>query len=90
MSTATPTTLLTFPCVYPIKIMGRRTDTFAQEILTIVIHHAPDFVPASMEMRPSKQGKYLGLTVIINANSREQLDALYQALCAHPSVAMVL
>jgi hypothetical protein len=90
MSTATPTTLLTFPCSYPIKIMGRRTDTFAQDILAIVIHHAPDFVPASMEMRPSKQGKYLGLTVTINAHSREQLDALYQALCAHQSVAMVL
>jgi hypothetical protein len=43
-----------------------------------------------MEMRPSRHGKYLSLTVVINARSREQLDALYQDLCDHPAVVMVL
>ena len=43
-----------------------------------------------MEMRPSRKGKYLGITVTIQANSREQLDALYRDLCSHPAVVMVL
>ena len=72
------------------KIMGRREGGFAQGVMEIVLRHAPDFQPASMEMRPSKKGKYLSLTVIVNATSREQLDALYQELCDHPTVVMVL
>jgi uncharacterized protein len=70
--------------------MGRREGGFAQGVLEVVLRHAPDFEPATMEMRPSRKGKYLSLTVTINATSREQLDALYQELCDHPSVVMVL
>jgi uncharacterized protein len=83
-------TLLEFPTPFPIKIMGRREGGFAQSVMKIVLKHAPDFQPATMEMRPSRQGKYLSLTVTIEARSREQLDALYQELCDEPHVVMVL
>ena len=82
--------LLTFPCVFPMKVMGRREDGFAQLVSEVVLRHAPDFNPATMEMRSSKQGRYLSLTVTINARSREQLDALYSELSGHPMVIMVL
>lgn len=82
--------LLTFPTPFPLKIMGRREGNFAQGVMEIVLRHAPDFDPSTMEMRPSSQGKYLGLTATINAVSREQLDALYKELCDHPAVVMVL
>ena len=81
---------LAFPTTFPIKVMGRREGGFAQSVLEIVLRHAPDFEPATIEMRPSRQGKYLSLTVTVNATSREQLDALYQELCDHPSVVMVI
>jgi len=58
--------------------------------MEIVLKHAPDFDPATMEMRPSRQGRYLSLTCIVRATSRDQLDALYRELCDHPSVVMVL
>jgi len=82
--------LLDFPTPFPIKVMGRREGGFAQSVMEIVLKHAPDFQPATMEMRPSRQGKYLSLTVTIEARSREQLDALYRELCDHPGVVMVL
>ena len=82
--------LLTFPCAVPMKIMGRREDGFAQLVSDIVLRHAPDFDPATIEMRSSKQGRYLSLTVTIQAKSREQLDALYSELSGHPSIIMVL
>lgn len=82
--------LLAFPVEFPMKILGRREGGFAQGVMEIVLRHAPDFQPASMEMRPSRQGKYLSLTVTVNATSREQLDALYRELCDHPAVVMVL
>jgi hypothetical protein len=85
-----PVAALAFPTAFPIKILGRKEARFAQGVLEIVRRHAPDYEPATMEMRPSRRGRYLSLTVVINAVSREQLDALYQDLCDHPAVVMVL
>ena len=82
--------LLTFPCVFPLKVMGRREDGFAQVICEIVQRHATDFHPRTLEMRPSKNGRYISLTVTINATSKGQLDALYTELSRHPMVIMVL
>lgn len=82
--------LLSFPTPFPIKVMGRREEGYAQAILEVVLRHAPDFDPSSLEMRPSKAGTYLSLTATINARSREQLDALYRELSGHPMVVMVL
>jgi putative lipoic acid-binding regulatory protein len=70
--------------------MGRKERGFAQNMTDIVLKHAPDFDVASVEMRPSRQGKYLSITCTVHAVSREQLDALYRELCDHPSVVMVL
>lgn len=82
--------LLEFPTAFPIKVMGRREDGYAQAVLEVVLRHAPDFDPGTMEMRPSKAGTYLSLTVTITARSRDQLDALYKELSGHPMVMMVL
>jgi putative lipoic acid-binding regulatory protein len=83
-------TLLEFPCDFPLKIMGARSNDFAQTIAAVVIEHAPEFDAATMEMRPSRAGNYLALTCTIRATSQAQLDALYRALSAHPLVRVVL
>jgi len=82
--------LMTFPCVFHLKVMGRREDGFAQVVSEIVMRHAGDFRPETLEMRSSKNARYLSLTVTLNARSREQLDALYSELSKHPMVIMVL
>ena len=84
------TSPLKFPTEFPIKIMGKTQDGFAQAVVEIVLRHAPDFDPNSMEMRASRQANYLSLTCTIVAQSRLQLDALYRELVAHPMVKMVL
>ena len=83
-------TLLEFPCDFPIKIMGSRTDDFAQTMVAIVLRHAPDFAAESVEMRASSSGNYLSVTCTIRATSKPQLDALYQELSGHPLVKVVL
>ncbi|MBP6095809.1 MAG: DUF493 domain-containing protein [Methyloversatilis sp.] len=85
-----PDSLLEFPTDFPLKIMGARQDDFAQEVVTVVLRHAPDFDPASLEMRPSSGGRYISFTATIRATSREQLDALYRELSSHPMVKVVL
>ena len=84
------TSLLTFPCDFPIKVMGKRVDTFAQEIAAVIAVHAPDFDPARMEMRASSGGNYLSLTCHVVATSQSQLDDIYRALTSHPLVSVVL
>jgi len=84
------TTLLEFPCAFPVKIMGEAKDGFADAMLGIVLRHAPDFAPASMEMKASSAGKYVSLTCTITAVSQAQLDALYREISSHPMVAMAL
>lgn len=86
---ATPS-LIEYPTDFPIKIMGRQEPGLAQSVIEIVTKHAPDFDAASVELRASKQKKYLSVTCVIRATSREQLDALYRELCDHPQVVMVL
>jgi putative lipoic acid-binding regulatory protein len=89
----TPTmadSLLTFPCRFPIKIMGRMEEGFAQTVLDIVKRHAPDYRGETMEMRSSRAGRYLSVTCTVDAASREQLDGLYRELSTHPSIVMVL
>jgi hypothetical protein len=82
--------VLAFPCEFPIKVMGKTQAGYAQSVTEVVKRHAPDFDPATLEMRSSREGKYLSLTCTIRAVSREQLDELYRELCDHPMVTMVL
>jgi putative lipoic acid-binding regulatory protein len=82
--------LITYPCDFPIKIMGVTQDGFAQTMVDVVLLHDPEFDADKMEMRPSSKGNYLSLTVTVRATSREQLDNLYRALSSHPMVKVVL
>lgn len=82
--------LIDYPCDFPIKVLGRSHQGFAQAVAEVVIRHDRDFNAATMEMRPSSGARYIGLTCIVRATSREQLNALYQELCDHPQVVMVL
>ncbi|MFZ2540745.1 MAG: DUF493 domain-containing protein [Gallionella sp.] len=82
--------LIEYPCEFPLKIFGRQQAGFAQAVLEVVIKHDPGFVTASMEMRASRNARYISLTCTVHATSREQLDAIYQDLCDHPMVVMAL
>ena len=82
--------LIEYPCDFPIKVMGLSQQGFAQAVMEVVLRHDPAFNAASMEMRSSKAARYLSLTCTVRATSRVQLDALYQELCDHTMVTMVL
>ena len=90
MTDAAPPSALVFPTDFPIKIMGQRVDDFAQQIVQVVCQHAPDFDPATLELRASRGGNYLSVTATVRATSRAQLDALYRELTSHPLVKVVL
>ena len=82
--------LIEYPSQFPIKVMGLNVDGFVHAMTAIAETFDPAFDAATVELRPSKGDKYLGVTLIITATSREQLDELYRTLSTHPMVKMVL
>jgi len=72
--------LFRFPTEFPIKVMGRDSESFRTLTLAIVERHAGPLAPDKISERPSSQGKFLALTYTIRAESRAQLDRIYQDL----------
>ena len=82
--------LIEYPSLFPIKVMGEKTDGFVHAVTTIAKQFDPGFDASTVELRESKGGKYLGVTITVTATSREQLDELYRTLSTHPMVKIVL
>ena len=82
--------LLEFPCDFPIKIMGRAESGFRDVVVTILRQHIEQFSDEALSFRLSRNGVYMSITVVINASSREQLDAIYMDLSACEKVVMAL
>ena len=82
--------LIEYPCMFPIKVMGLKVDGFVHAMTAVAEQFDPQFDAQTIELRPSSSGKYLGVTLNVHATSREQLDALYSALTSHPMVKVVL
>lgn len=82
--------LITYPSLFPIKVMGEHAEGFVDTVSAIAKRFDPQFDEQTVELRPSSAGRYLSVTLTVNATSREQLDDLYRALSTHPMVKVVL
>jgi len=88
--TPVPKSLIEYPSAFPIKVMGLSGEGFVESLVAVAQAFDAGFDPTTVELRPSKGGKYLGVTLTVKATSREQLDAIYLRLTAHPMVKVVL
>ena len=82
--------LLEFPCQFEIKAMGRQSSEFEGQISAIVNRHLSGAPILGTRARCSRQGRYVSVTCVIHAASREQLDAIYLDLNSEPEVLMTL
>ena len=82
--------LIEYPSRFPIKVMGPNVDGFVHAVTQVARRFDPGFDASTVELRDSKAGNYLGITVTVTATSREQLDELYRTLSTHPMVKVVL
>jgi putative lipoic acid-binding regulatory protein len=83
-------TLFEFPCQFPIKAMGKSDVELPVLVTEIVRRHVLNIDEIAIKTRPSKDGNFISVTVIIEATSKQQLDAIYQDLTDHPHVLMSL
>lgn len=82
--------VLEFPCRFPIKAMGRQTREFESIVTDIVLRHAELWPGEPIRTTPSRAGRFVSVTAVVEATSQEQLDAIYQELtdCAEVLVAL--
>lgn len=82
--------LLKFPVAYPIKVVGRRSELQRADVDAVVRTHVPDLAPDQISERDSNQQHFFAITYTINAQSKEQIVALANALQALKGVLMLI
>ena len=83
-------TIMEFPCEFPIKVMGRSEANFYDTVVGIVKNHVPTLSRHAVRSTSSRNGNYVSITVLLMATSREQLDQIYRDLSACDAVIMAL
>ncbi|NKB34244.1 MAG: DUF493 family protein [Pseudomonadales bacterium] len=79
-----------FPCLYPIKIIGKAVDDFQKSVVSAVERHTGTITADLIKVQPSRKNNYLSVTVTIAATGEEQLQSIFQDLKKIESVKMVL
>lgn len=83
-------TLLSFPCDFPVKVMGHATPDFDSFVISLIRKHSPNLQEGAVQTKLSNGGRYMAVTVTIQAQSRAQLDNIYMDLTADKRVLMAL
>ncbi len=81
---------MNFPCIFPVKVMGANQEDFQDLVVAIIRKHANLVEEAMISNRTSRNGKFVSITVQVQADSQAQLDAMYRELSAHERVLMML
>ena len=88
--TDTNDTLLSFPCDYPIKALGRSGEDFDLLVVGIVRRHVPDLLEGAVTTRQSRGDRFISVTVTVKAESKKQIDGIYLDLTANKKVLVAL
>ena len=84
------TAKIEFPCLYPIKIIGKAERNFREIVVAAVERHTGQLTADLVKVQPSRRNNYLSVTVTIAAAGEEQLRSIFLDLKKIESVKMVL
>ena len=81
-----------FPMDYPMSIIGHegQQETLLNELKLILGSQFPEFDLASIQLVPSKTGRFHSARVNVHLTAAEQVNELYAALDAAKTVRMVV
>ncbi|NIC04438.1 HP0495 family protein [Billgrantia bachuensis] len=85
---AAPT--ITFPCDYPIKVVGDAAEDFTASVCQVVLRHDASFDASSIEVVESRNARFLSVRLTLRATGEAQLKALFADLKATGRVHMVV
>ena len=81
---------ITFPCDYPIKVVGDVTSNFHEEVFDVVVRHDPGMTTERVTQKTSRKGNFVSISFLLEARSEAQLQALFEDLKKIDAVRMVL
>ena len=84
------TSVIEFPCEFPIKMMGRDTAEFRTTARGLIEKHIGPVDDDAVQSNLSGKGNFVSVTVTITATSQQQLDDIYRDLSGHDDVLMAL
>lgn len=81
---------ITFPCRYPVKVVGDAADDFTAVVCQIITRHDPEFDAVTVKVVDSRNGRFQSVRLTITATGEAQLQALFEELKATGRVHMVV
>ncbi|PMR77055.1 HP0495 family protein [Billgrantia endophytica] len=88
-SPSSPPTI-TFPCDYPIKVVGDAAEDFAAVVCQVVSRHDTTFDATTLEVVESRNARFQSVRLTMRATGELQLKALFDELKATGRVHMVV
>lgn len=85
-----PPPRLSFPCTYPLKVLVRAEAGVRSHVDAIITQHAGPVDLSTVIERPSAEGRFLGITYVIEARGEQHIAGLFEALKRCPQVLLVL
>ena len=86
----TDTPQIVFPCDYPIKVVGDVRENFHSEVFDVVVRHDPTMTTDRVSQKTSRKGNFISISFMLQAQSKDQLEALFADLKQIESVRLVL
>ena len=83
-------TKIKFPCLYPIKIIGKAADDFQVSVIATVERYTGTIMADLIKVQPRRQKNYVSVTITIAATGEDQLKNIFLDLKKIESVKMVL
>lgn len=84
------TPLVEYPIDFPLKVIGADEPDFESFVIEIVQRHVPELLVENITSRVSAGNKYRSVNCFFIAQSRAQVDALYEELGSHERVLYIL
>ena len=81
---------ITFPCDYPIKVIGDMTPDFKDFVVRVARRHDPHLQEKDVSVNSSRNGRFLSVRLVIRATGEPQISSLFNDLKGSGRVRMVL
>lgn len=81
---------ITYPCDYPIKVVGDVRPNLHEDVYQTVVKHDPTMTTARVSQKTSRKGNFISISFLLTAESESQIKALFADLKQIDAVRLVL
>lgn len=82
--------VIEYPCRWHLRVMAAHAEQTVEAISGIVSDHDESFDPATLEVMPSRAGRWMSVRVHFIAQDAHHVRRVVDALDAHPEVRWIL